>query len=408
MLGQLETFIAFAVVILGVSLMITVLNQMVIAFLGLRGTNLRWGLETLLEQVDGRLATSARDISNHILQHPLISDSTCSKVRTWPIVGGIVSRWRLASAITVGELVNIMRLLAEPIPAGQSASTWRQGLTNTLADRDAQAAKRFSEAAQAVALLSPGSVQKLDEHVASRVRGAVGDVELWFDSIMDRVAQRFAAHTRASTVVFALLIAFALHLDASVLLEQIRSDPQLRANLVASSDAMTKHADRVLGASVTSIYRLAGQRLQGEAPELKTAGDVPALLSESDGLAWVSRQVPDPGRRSELNARYEALVQEELKKLMGELGSEATAIRKSLETAGFRLIPDYGVHTRKDNWPDWLPSSDGDGNKHFFGVLAAAALLSLGAPFWFNALKSAANLRPILATKEEETRAPRA
>ena len=45
----------FAVVILGVSLLITVLNQFVATLLGLRGTNLRWGLETLLKRIETTL-----------------------------------------------------------------------------------------------------------------------------------------------------------------------------------------------------------------------------------------------------------------------------------------------------------------------------------------------------------------
>ena len=35
--------------------------------------------------------------------------------------------------------------------------------------------------------------------------------------------------------------------------------------------------------------------------------------------------------------------------------------------------------------------------KYFWGVGVTAGLLSLGAPFWFNALKTLSNLRPILA-----------
>jgi hypothetical protein len=34
---------------------------------------------------------------------------------------------------------------------------------------------------------------------------------------------------------------------------------------------------------------------------------------------------------------------------------------------------------------------------HFWGMATSAALLSLGAPFWFNLLKTLSNLRPILA-----------
>jgi hypothetical protein len=38
-------------------------------------------------------------------------------------------------------------------------------------------------------------------------------------------------------------------------------------------------------------------------------------------------------------------------------------------------------------------------------VLITAALLSLGAPFWFNALKSMTNLRSVLASKQKSEKA---
>ena len=43
-LEQIDTLIAFAVVLLGISLLVMVLVQMVSSLFGLRGTNLRWGL----------------------------------------------------------------------------------------------------------------------------------------------------------------------------------------------------------------------------------------------------------------------------------------------------------------------------------------------------------------------------
>lgn len=42
-----------------------------------------------------------------------------------------------------------------------------------------------------------------------------------------------------------------------------------------------------------------------------------------------------------------------------------------------------------------------EGWKGFLGRVFSAMLLSLGAPFWFNALKKMANLRPALANKVE-------
>ena len=39
-----------------------------------------------------------------------------------------------------------------------------------------------------------------------------------------------------------------------------------------------------------------------------------------------------------------------------------------------------------------------------FGLLLTAALLSLGAPFWFNVLGDLLKLRPMLASKEDAQR----
>ena len=52
MLERLDTLIAFATVLLGVSLLITILNQMINALLGHRGTYLKDGLKDLLETLD--------------------------------------------------------------------------------------------------------------------------------------------------------------------------------------------------------------------------------------------------------------------------------------------------------------------------------------------------------------------
>ncbi len=56
MLQSLNTAIAFAVVMLLLSLMITMVVQLVISILGLRGRHLTWGLTMLFEQADKALA----------------------------------------------------------------------------------------------------------------------------------------------------------------------------------------------------------------------------------------------------------------------------------------------------------------------------------------------------------------
>ena len=80
LLKHLDTVIAFTVVMLGISLAITVLTQMFVAMTGLRGTNLRWGLERLLPALAEtfHLDIDPKTKTLEILHHPLISDSAFS------------------------------------------------------------------------------------------------------------------------------------------------------------------------------------------------------------------------------------------------------------------------------------------------------------------------------------------
>lgn len=59
-------------------------------------------------------------------------------------------------------------------------------------------------------------------------------------------------------------------------------------------------------------------------------------------------------------------------------------------------------------WPGgWTEWNNGWKESSVFGVLLSAALLSLGAPFWFNVLGDLLKLRPGLAAKEDEQRRER-
>jgi hypothetical protein len=94
-------------------------------------------------------------------------------------------------------------------------------------------------------------------------------------------------------------------------------------------------------------------------------------------------------------------------------GAQA-AIQKSLadneQTARslLQLTSKSGVEVVKLHWPkaffrlgwpaDWW-TAFGWRLRYLLGVALTAILLSFGAPFWFNALKSLANLRPAAAAQ---------
>src|SRR6266481_1794149 len=97
-LQHLDVMIGFTMVMLGVSLLITVLIQLISGLLGLRGTNLRWGIKTLLTTAS--LGPEAKAIAEAVLHHPLISDSTFSKFAPkWAWLKRAIARWKLATAI---------------------------------------------------------------------------------------------------------------------------------------------------------------------------------------------------------------------------------------------------------------------------------------------------------------------
>jgi hypothetical protein len=305
MLDLLDSVLAFSAVMLGVSLIITVLVQALSRVMNLRGQTLAEGLAVLFEQAKIHPERAA-DLADKILRHPLISDAKSAFGRSGPYLQ--------ASAIRKEELVRILTHANE------------LGL-------------------------------ELPPEVKDRLDRAVTIVEVWFDGQMDRISQKFANNARIVTVVVSFIVAFGLHLDASVLLTRMFSDTETRAKLVASVDSLEAHAERL--------------------------GAVPVE--------------PRPDTTTPPNAKE-----------FREAAAELASVRSLLASSSFDIMPKFeakadlerGVHT----FTDYLPWQDRESFFHLLGVLAAGALLSLGAPFWFHLLRQIASLKTVLASKEERER----
>src|SRR5271169_3385499 len=78
---HIDSFVAFAALMLGVSLLVTVVTQFAISLFGLRGANLRHSLTDLFEMAcpDREGKPHAKEIARRVLRHPLISDSVFSR-----------------------------------------------------------------------------------------------------------------------------------------------------------------------------------------------------------------------------------------------------------------------------------------------------------------------------------------
>jgi hypothetical protein len=355
MLDHLDTLIAFAVVMTVVSLMITLLVQMVSAILGLRGSNLKWGLEELLRTISPSTATHATALSERVLTHPLISDSTVPQSALLRRVPGLAERWRLATAVHEEEVLGVLARIAE----------------ESSALRDA----------------------------AGAVVARADDLKRWFSSAMDRTAQRFAVRMRVWTVIASIVVAFGLQLNAIRLLNRLSSDSDLRTRLVASAEVVATQAGQILGpegSAVPAVYSEAVHELKQGLPEAGLWPEPPEFATRADAEAWIAAHTA--GDSDRVIGRYRELVQAKLSRAIDRLSDQATTLRSEVSRSGLRLIPDPYPDLGAFLW-SMCPV-----NRQFWGILVTVGLLSLGAPFWYNALKTVATLRPILATRQEERR----
>ena len=398
-LEHLDIAIAFAVVMLGVSVLITVLTQAVSAGLGSRGTNLRWGIERVLISLDPKLTNQATALATTVLHNQLISDSIFSRFENWPVARVLLDRWKLATAIGSDELIRALRKIAANAKDLGISDETANALTASLDAPDVNSARTITMLKAALSTFGPGYNVQLDK-VLQQVSDAelsVGKLEASFNTVMDRTSQRFAMQMRIWTIVFAFLLALGIHLDSFRLLDQLSSNPDMRAALVDIRGSMLNQAT-ALGAnqSVRSALppdTVAPDVLNDAMTDLKKAekdaaglDEMPSASTVDQAVQWLNSNLPagiDPGRKDALATEYRELVITVLKQ-------RAAAIDKQLAQAGIQLIPK--PYPGPFHWEGW---------RNLLGQLVTAALLSLGAPFWFNALKNLSNLRSAVANNQD-------
>ena len=370
---------------LGASLVITILTQMISAVFSHRGANLRWGLATMFKNLPDcpRLKANAAKIANDVLTHPLISDSIFSLKPEW-----LADRIRLAKAIHPDELVAILKDLAT-----KPAYTRIAGLAaeiDTLIDAPSFAADRRLTLLTGLPALAglPGSgAAPLLQSTVNSIRAEAGKLEAWFNATMDRVSARFTTYIRLWTVAFAIALALGTGLNTVTLLNDLYTNGAFREAVAGSATQMTDLAAKVLPNGpkdvVTKMYT--DDVTKALADSKATADTTPSGIdSENAARGWLTAHITDSAQQSAALSAFE-------KVLMNERVQDAAAVRTILTKASF----DIGQFGWKPDKPWWsqLP-----------GVLATAALLSLGAPFWFNMLKQLTNLRPILANKQDASK----
>ena len=391
MLQYLDTIIAFAVIMLGVSLLITILIQMISALLGSRGTNLLWGLKQLLGTVEPRLADKADTLAHNILEAPLISDSVFSKFKNIPLIGKLTRRWRLASAITPEELTRSLKNLAESMKSSDNSTG--ELIKTVLGEQDPETTRKVQMIQKVMdSLDSKYAVQleKAVQQLGATVQASIGKLEAGFDVVMKRTSQRFTMQMRIWTIIFAILISFGVRLDSFSLFQDLWGNPVLRTNLAGLNEMLLKEASIILpgdnGTTLSATSSVAPQILADALERLKkeekesTKGlpEVPKFKNMNEAVDWLRSSLKaDKTIGENVVNKYRVLVIEELKK-------HADTIQQGLAKSEFQLQIPTSCEALRNYYV----------RVSIWGILVTAAFLSLGAPFWFSTLKMLSSLRP--------------
>ncbi len=348
---SLDILIGVSAVMLTVSMFVTVITHIITTLLNTRGGHLRRGLADILRQIDPAVSDKiAKQISSAALRHPLVNDVT----------------WRLGTVLHREEFTKILLELA----SGGGAGTLKQEAKDVLADTvkrngikdPAATLDRIREFALDLERSNPAIgndvrstlaiLNKAESQLVAKING-------WFDQTIDRVQARFTASTRVITVFAALLVATFFQLDTIGLVNRLWIDQDSRKALVADATKV----------------RMEYEQKEKER-SAKEAQPTPALASPPSGgappAASVDAKATGGGNQVQGSST--------LDQVLGDAGVIAWP------PADWKTVRALGV------WQKLL------------GVLLSTALLSLGAPFWYDMLKTTLRFRSSLSEKDDAQR----
>ena len=432
MLQSLDTLIAFVVIMTIVSLFVTVVVQMISASLSLRGKNLANALALTFQTIVPSLNEQAHNLAAKILSDPLLSDSTITardrshststdRDKAWGWWSFIGNPVKLASAIRPEEVYDALKktaALTPPTIAANTEPTAEQANTIALIAAATKvtaglgvSAKQASLVAQDVAAISdlisfvsPELKAQFNQAIATTSANLVKHIdqdreqlEHWFGSAQDRAQQWFRFHTGAFTLIVSIVLTFLWQLDAVEIYHYYGSNPDARNAVIAHASKIdkdlaaitTSHNDlleRINTAWVSPHKNLTPEQLE----KVTNTDELEKQLTIAAGGA---EQFKKDEYHKTFDSAFEAYKKEQ--------GDKLDSLKKVTAGTGFDLAPAGGWR-----WPNELPAAPLSAGwwdyvcvfwKHLPGLVLFAALLSLGAPYWYNLLKTLSSLKPALA-----------
>lgn len=424
MLDSVDTLIAFVLIMLMVSLLITIAVQMVASLLNLRGFNLAQGLKRAFGVIVPNSDQEAKKLANFVLKGQFLSDSFLPDL--W-----IFKPWRHATAIRPAEVFDALQRIAigkEPVTKSGLRETARKLLIALGVDEKTidDAANQIETARQSTKQVTEQVLKSLPaadqakvqnafkvvtdrvdaagQAVAVQAVSAAGAIETarrkfenWTCMAQERAQQWATMHARILTFIFAFVAAFWLQLDTVEIFKLVSSNKAVRDKLVAQAGAVEAQAARILVDS--SVLKDALKAWKEKQTDPNIANVLAGVqVEDTDTREAVRTKVTKALTDKTPIGNFDAIVNATAKQRLKEQGDNFSAVKADFEKTGFDLVP-------RDSRFRWGNTWSNGFNEHLAGMLFSVGLLSLGAPFWYNALKNLTSLRSTVAqniSKEKE------
>src|ERR1039457_3931495 len=390
----------------------------------------------------------AEKIAGAVLLHPMIGQPSFWRLPL-PRKGDVVEREQLVRVL-LGYAANPSTIPGLPKADPAVMQTLRQMLAENGVPDPGRALADIRDAALRLELQDAAAAahDRLSKAILQATHSAfVGRVNLWFDHIMDRTTAEFKFRAQLVTVVGALLVATVVQLDSIQLLPRLSTDDKLRDSLVQQAQIQQSRFDEQQKAPDTSRHQneleLAKARRDEIESNLATLRD-PQLrvlpdhfiwqplpqLRLTKNPAWTKTDSPSlelvvGGTVYPLQANWTADPLSDLESGIRNSSAPVKAAReklaahddlvltsRNLGTVLLRSTPGKPETNMLNAATEWSCKGPVCFDRDLFaqswrGILLTWVLLSLGASFWYDALKDLLKLRSTVAKNEEDDRISR-